>query len=271
MKLYEDPIALHLPRHAVTPRQVARAGELWRLFQVAAVEASARKGWPPHRFLATGAAFIVANMTVVHEREASYGETVWGRSWLRDFRRQMMARREVCVLGEEGLIARASQQWVYVDAQVRPQRAPAELVDSFAVHGGEDPPLALPAFERFEEARGPSRFALSVWHTWMDPIGHVNHPVYVDWCDEAIAQVVGAAGLDAQAVVPVAERIRFRRGAVAGDQVVVLTEAIGRTEGGATVLRHRIEDPEGQPYADATTVRRLVDGTDLAGLWASAG
>lgn len=267
MEAYGEPIPLLLPRHAVSPRQVARAGEIWRLFQVAAVEAAARCGWPPGRMLAERAAFIVAHMTVVHDREASYGEELHARTWLRDFRRGTLTRREIRLLGEAGPVARTTQQWVYVDEQLKPTRAPDHMIADFAVDATTEPPVALPDFLRLPSPSAPRTFELEVWHTWMDPIAHVNHPVYVDWCDEAVARVVSAAGGDPQAVVPEAEYVRFRRGALARERVVIETRLVGRTEGGAAVLRHAIGDGEEGLYAEAITVRSLSTGGDLGAAW----
>lgn len=267
MEVHGEPIPLLLPRHAVSPRQVARAGEIWRLFQVAAVEAASRRGWPPGRMLAERAAFIVAHMTVVHHREASYGEELHARTWLRDFRRGTLTRREIRLLGEAGPVARTTQQWVYVDEQLKPTRAPPEMVADFAVDETAEPPVALPDFLRLPSPSEPRRFTFEVWHTWMDPIAHVNHPVYVDWCDEAVARVVSEAGGDPQAVVPEAEYVRFRRGALAGERVVLETRLIGRTEAGAAVLRHAIGDGGEGLFAEAITVRRFAKGAGLAALW----
>ena len=67
-------VDLHLARSAFTPRDVARAGDVWRVFQEAAVAGSSAVGWPPGRYRETGTAFVVRQMTVVHHRETRFGE-----------------------------------------------------------------------------------------------------------------------------------------------------------------------------------------------------
>ena len=70
--VWEFPVAL--PRHAFSARDAARAGDLWRAFQEAAVGASSRAGWSARRFSEAGTAFVVRTMTVRHHRETYYGE-----------------------------------------------------------------------------------------------------------------------------------------------------------------------------------------------------
>ena len=93
----------------------------------------------------------------------------------------------------------------------------------------------------------------------MDPFAHVNHPVYVDWADEAIARRLVDAGLNPQRVVPIAEQVRFKRGLVGGQSVKLQTQIQGLTEQGDVVLRHRIDTTDGQSAADVITVRRMLD------------
>ena len=256
------PISIRLPRHCVSPRQVARAGDVWRLCQEAAVRASADVGWSGQRFIDEGVGFIVSRMTVLHQRELSYGEPVEARTWIRDWRRGTLTRREVRLSVEHESIAKATQQWVHVKLDpegggITPARASEELLDSFPAMEMDDPMVQMPSVEEAVFA-APSFFRLDVWHTWMDPFAHVNHPVYVDWADEALARKVVAAGLDPQAIVPVAEQVRYKRGLVGGNSVVVETQIQGLTVEGDVVLRHRVETTEGQAAADVVTVRRML-------------
>lgn len=258
------PLALH--RHAANPRGVARAGEIWRLAQEAAVQASIQVGWPPERYSQVGTAFVVYAMTVQHHQEAMYGQPIYARTWVHNFRRGVLTQREVQLSTAAGPLARCSQQWVHVNAALKPARASAELLADFPAVPVPDPPAALPTWtERMGSAE--RTFSFDVWQTWMDPLGHVNHPAYVDFCDEATGRVLAAAGLDAQALVPVAEHIDWKHAAGAGDRLCVRTWAMGRTAEGAAVLGHRIhQDGDLEAVcAVATSVRRLVgeDGTRI--------
>lgn len=253
------PLRLH--RHAASPRGVARAAEIWRLCQEVAVQDSIRVGWPPSRYLECGVAFVVTRMVAVHHREIPYGEALFARTWVRDFRRGLLSRRQVQLFDGQGPLAEATQEWVHVNASLRPARASAELLADFPPTDIDRPVATLPAFEAVDVAP-THRWEFEVWHTWMDPLGHVNHPVYVDWCDESASRVLRAAGLDPQELVPVAEEVSWKRAANAGDRVVVETRLDGRTADGDVVLFHNLTSPLGDPFATARTVRRMVGGAE---------
>ena len=254
---------LRLPRHAFSPRDAARAGDVWRCFQEAALEASLRAGWSPQRYREAGTAFVVRTMTVVHHREATYGEQTRGRTWVSRFRRGMLSTREVRLLSDEGPVSSGTQEWVHVSAELKPSRASDELLSAFPVHE-EDPSVELP---RFDEQQGPAhRFDFEVWHTWMDPLAHVNHPVYVDWCDEAASRRMAARGISPVALLPIAERVTFRAGVAAPERVTVESRRVGRTPEGHVAIAHRILRADGQACADAVTVRGLASG-DASALW----
>lgn len=250
-------LPLRLPRHAFSPRDAARAGDVWRCFQEAAVEASTRAGWPPMRYREAGTAFVVRAMTVVHHREATYGENTFARTWVWRFRRDTISTREVRLIGDDGPVASATQEWVHVNADLKPVRAGAELTSCFPNHDG-DPSPRLPEWEELPGATHQLR--VPCWYTWMDPLDHVNHPAYVDWCDEAISRVMVEAGLSPSALQPVAEKLTFRAGLRAPEEATVESRRVGRTGAGDLVLSHRILKPDGTLCADGHTVRRLAIG-----------
>jgi acyl-CoA thioesterase FadM len=66
-----------------------------------------------------------------------------------------------------------------------------------------------------------------------------------------------AAGLDPHGLQPVAERLTFRAGVVAGDPVVVRTQLVG-TDGADAFVKAQITNGDGKPYADGLFVRRHV-------------
>lgn len=250
-------IPLRLPRSAFSPRDTARAGDLWRAFQEIAVEAAEQAGWSPERFRREGTAFIVRQMKVRHHRESTYGETLTGRTWVWRFRRDMLSTREVRLLAGEDLLASGTQEWVHVSAELKPTPGSRELLDSFPPYeGGES--VRLPDWEPHE---GPDhRFELECWYTWMDALGHVNHPTYVDWADEAVSRVMAEAGVAPVRLQPVAEKVTFHFGATARDRLRIVTHMAGLTAEGYPVLRHRVLKEDDTICARITTVRCLADG-----------
>jgi len=202
-------------------------------------------------------------MTVCHAREAYYGEEVEGETWVRRLRRGMLTTREIRLRGEGGSLASVTQEWVHVDAMMKPSRASGALIDAFVVDASGEA-IVVPEFED-RHHRLPS-FEFSPWHTWMDPLAHVNHPMYVDFCDEAIARWVAERGLAPDLVVPVAESLTFRHGVKAGDKVRVESEVAGVTSCGAMVFRQTVTLDGGERCVDALLVRRLHEDADKT-LW----
>lgn len=257
-------IPLMLSRHCFTPRDVARAGDIWRSLQDAALIGSSRVGWPPSKYRSEGIAFIVRTMTVVHNREIHYGEPVRGETWVSEFRRRIITPRQIVLYAGDEPVVWATQEWVHVRERIReggglaPARASEELIACFAPVP-EGPVAVLP---EWTEADGPThRFAFRVWHTDMDPLAHANHPLYLDWCDEANSRVLASKAIDPQRLAPVAEWVKWRQAVMSDDHIEVRTTRMGRTAAGAAVLKHdlvKLGDTE-VLAAEAITIRDLVD------------
>jgi acyl-CoA thioesterase FadM len=255
--------SVHLPRHAFSARDAARAGDVWRAFQELAVEASTVAGWPPSRYRDEGAAFVVRSMLVVHQGEARYGEAIVGSTWVSRMRREMFSTRELRLVSPRGPIASARQEWVHVSASLEPTRGSASLLASFLPEpgpDGDDGPI-LPVAATAHPPHAPHLFELEAFWTWMDPLDHANHPAYLDWCDEATSRALAAASVPPIRLVPIAEEVTFKSGVVAGDRVRVETTVRGTTPGNDVVLSHRIF-AGAQLSATATTVRRILGEAD---------
>lgn len=249
-----------LSRHSFSARDAARAGDVWRLCQDVAVEASTRCGWPPLRYREEQNAFVVRSMIVVHHAEALYGEPLVGTTWVSRMRREMLSTREVRIRAARGPIATARQEWVHVGATLEPTRAPSALLEAFRPEEGPpgDRPPELPAIATpIEPQRAPRVFSFRAWFTWMDPLDHVNHPAYVDFCDEAISVAMHEAGLSPVSLAPVAEELTFRAGVGPGDAVRVESHALGWTSEGHAVIAHRILAGDALA-ASGKTVRCIV-------------
>lgn len=249
-----EEIPLHLPRNAFNPRDTARAADLWRLCQDAALLGSSRRGWPPQRYRDAGCAFVVRAMTCVHHRPAVFGEPVTARTWVTTFRRGTLSDRQVRIYGDGSLVCAATQQWVHVASPaLEMRRASPELEAAFplvAMDGDGD--VALPAWT---PVHAPARsWAFEVWYGWMDPLAHVNHPAYVDQAEEALARALAEAGIDPHGVIAVAEAVKWRGGVVAPERITLETRLVGRTERGVAT-EHVFRGADGGIRAEATLVR----------------
>lgn len=160
--------AVVLPRRAVSPRQVTRAAEVWRLAQEAAVQAICHIGWPPERFRERQIGFVVAAMTTRHLRELAYGERVRARTWVRDMRRGTLTRRDVHISGCDGPAAQTTQQWVHVrqlpDGQVQIARADDDVIAALPPVANPGPAVELPAWTPTEPSPVQST-PFEIWHT----------------------------------------------------------------------------------------------------------
>jgi acyl-CoA thioesterase FadM len=147
---------------------------------------------------------------------------------------------------------------------LEPTRAGPEIYAAFSVTEGF-PHTELPAWEQ----RAPGavhHFSFRTWHSWMDPHAHVNHPAYVDYCDEGINRVLAQNGLDPQQASPVAEQVHFRNVIGPDEEVRVETVLKGCTSD-AAVFGHRVLVGD-KVCATATMLRRLAgrDGSWVATL-----
>jgi acyl-CoA thioesterase FadM len=214
-----------------------------------------------------GTGFVIREIVGVHHAEIHFGEDLEARTWIRATRRGVLMNRETRV-GEKFA---ATAEWVhvgpppgvaYADAlrsgAIGPVRAPSELSDAFPAEGGHTVPF--PAWEEREPCALPG-WEFSPWWTEMDPMGHTNHPRYVDWADEALSRWLHGKGIDPIGLIPVAERVRFRAGARAGESIHLTGARVGATEGG-TVFQLRAErrsESGTEIVADITAIRRHVD------------
>ena len=249
--------AAYLPRHAFDPHDRARAGDIWRAFQELAVGASTENGWPPARYREHKCAFVMRSMNVVHHRAALYGEHFAGATWVRRMRRDMLSTREVRLFSgvheagvheagvhEAGVheadvpLASGTQEWVHVDAAMKPVRGTPALIAAFPPL--ESASVELPAWTPSGLPKAESTFEFDVWNTWMDPLGHVNHPHYLDFAEEGLIRLLGQRAIDTTELVAEAESLTFLRGLVAGERARVRTSLVGFSAAGL-VSEHVIE------------------------------
>lgn len=247
-------LTLTLPRHACTPRDTARAGDLWRLVQDAAVHAATEGGWPPERFRACGTGFVVREMRAIHVREAHYGECLSVATQVAEHKRDVLVRRETQIDG----VLLATADWVHIGPGGAPQAGSPALLAGFPV----EPAPAAPVLPAMPEGDEPlPAFTFSPWWTEMDPLGHTNHPRYVDWADEALSRAMFERGVDPVGLVPIAEKVRFRAGARATDTVTLTGKSLGTvTVGGRTGGAYAFRARRGaEAVADMLIIRGHVD------------
>jgi acyl-CoA thioester hydrolase len=140
------------------------------------------------------------------------------------------------------LAAAASTDWVIVDDRGRIVRIPPDFGDAFPNPelDGDIIRVAPPA-----PPADAARLSLRVRPQDLDPMGHVNNAVYLDWLEEAVTAAGDAAAATA---IPRRVTIEFAASAEPGDTMEAAAwQAHGgwwillaRPADGATVLRARI-------------------------------
>ncbi len=119
--------------------------------------------------------------------------------------------------------------------------------------------LNEPFSEGFHD--GVHRILIAVRFGELDPYNHVNHAVYVAWCEAGRAQALADAGvalhdLAAQGlqIVVTDLTVKYRKPAVAGDRVVIETW-ISELGGVRSTWTQRVL----RPTSDATPPELLVE------------
>jgi acyl-CoA thioester hydrolase len=230
-----------------------------RYMQEAAFDASAAVGYDQARYQALGSLWLARETEIEYLQALCYPDRFEVKTWVDDFRRVRSRRLyEFHRPGETELVARASTDWVYLDADSgRPITMPPEMIAAFAPDGDVPP---TPPRKRFPPAPSapPGVFKVRRRVEWrdIDTAMHVNNAAYLNYIEDCGIRVAAAYGwplvrCQAEGFLMVARRhhIEYRHPAYLDDELEIATWASDRK--GATALRHY-------------TVTRLSDGEVLA-------
>ncbi len=152
-------------------------------------------------------------------------------------------RRGEFRLPDGTLAALAVTDWVIVDERGRILRIPLDFGDAFPNPELGDEIIRVPATEVPADA---VRLELPVRMQDLDPMGHVNNAVYLDWIEEAIAS---AGGVEASTTLPRRITIEYAASAELGDMVAATawqmdgtwSVRLTRLPDGADLVRARLE------------------------------
>ena len=157
--------------------------------------------------------------------------------------RKIWARRRVAFqLPDGALVAVALVDWVLVDDRGRILRIPSDFGTAFPNPELDGEILRVPLPPPPADA---ATLAIRVRPQNLDPMGHVNNAVYLDWIEEAVA----ASEPEALAAVPRRVTIEYAASAEPGDVLTARSwrDADGwcvrleRADDGATLVRARLE------------------------------
>lgn len=216
-----------------------------RYMEEAAFGASASVGYSKARYEAMGYVWLVRATEIEYLKPLLHGETVEVKTWAGDFRRVRSRRMyEFRRVGESDLAARASTDWVYLEAGGgHPAPIPPEMIQAFMPEGMSE---TVPPRAHFPPAPPPPPgvFTLRRRVEWrdIDPAGHVNNAVYFNYIEDCGLQVANAHGWPVSrteaagfAVIARAHHMEYRQPALLDDELEIATWAA--PEGRATAYR----------------------------------
>ena len=251
--------SLRVRHYECGPDGLVRAANYLRYMQEAAFDASAAAGYDMARYEAMGCHWLIHETVIEYHRTLRYGEAVEIKTWVADFRRVRSRRAYEFRLpaeharpaGRGPLVARAHTDWVFLDTDtLRPATIPDEMRDAFFPEG---PPATAPPRDRFPDVEPPAGAFCQrrrVERRDLDPAGHVNNCVYVDYVQEC-GRLWTAAGGHEPAGLPLPRqcRIEYRLPALPDDELELVTW---------------LEDDSGTLPVRYTFIRRPADGALVA-------
>ena len=196
------------------PDGIARASTYLRYAQDLAWLHSERRGFGRSWYQDRSLAWVVRAVDLTIEARLPTGAVLSATTEVTGGRRVMARRR--CELRAEANgspVATVLTDWVMTTTAGVPTRVPDAFPISFGVPLGTFEPTRV---DPGEAPAGAARRTFDVRRHELDPMGHVNNAVYVDWLDETIDLARPAAIVD----VPRRYRLEYRAAAAPGDILV---------------------------------------------------
>jgi acyl-ACP thioesterase len=196
-----------------------RTSALLRYAQDVAWRHSEDLGFDRQWYIDRGRWWVVRSLELDVLAPIAMGETIRLSTAVVGHRRIWARRLGECRLADGGLAAVATTDWVILDGRGRLVRIPDDFGLSFSnpVLDGDILRVDLDAPGDPATTSPDVRAEIAVRPQDLDPMGHVNNAVYVDWIEE----ILGLAGCDVGAL-PRQYRLEYQASAEPGDRVVGL-------------------------------------------------
>jgi acyl-CoA thioester hydrolase len=171
-----------------TPHGAVRASALVRYAQDAAWLHSEALGYDRGWYAERGLTWLVRSLELALVQPVGTGATLEVTTRVTGYRK-VWARRLATIRDEMGgTVAWIHTDWVMVDARGLPRRVPEEFQERFAVTPRSFDPVRVPAETPPEMA---TSVGLSVRAGELDPMGHANNAVYLDYLEEVVGRLPG--------------------------------------------------------------------------------
>src|SRR4051812_38119103 len=211
------------------PDGVLRTSGLMRFAQDLAWLHSTALGFGREWYAERGLTWLVRAAELEILAAVPMGSTVAARAEVVGRRRVFARRRGEFRVADGRLAAWVNTDWVLIDAKGGLTRIPPVFIEMFGGIGLEG------SIGRLDLATTPAEAThhrLSVRPHELDPMGHANNAVYLDWLEEAVARTGGEATISA-----LPRRYRLEYALAAGPGTELDAAAWRRDEGWSFRLR----------------------------------
>ena len=198
-----------------TPTGGIRTSTLLRYASDLASVHSEQRGFDRAWYREHGLAWLVRGVDLRLLRAVAHGDVLVGTTEAIAARKVVARRRTEFHAASGELAAVILVDWAMTSAAGAPTRIPSVFATSFAMPEATFSPIRA----RATPPAGASvqRLELGVRPQELDPMGHVNNAVYLDWAEEALW---ADEALDA---VPRRWELEYVRSAAPGDRVIATT------------------------------------------------
>ena len=214
-------------------------------------------GFPRDWYRERGLAWVVRAIDVALVAPIHDGDELRVSTRLAGFRRVMCRRRSELRAVDGSIAGEVSVDWAMTDG-----RAPIRIpVDFTEVPGVDRAPFTPTRVDLPPSPPGVAGLPLVPRLRELDPQGHVNNAVYLDWMDEAVA---AASGSDDVRAPERRYRLEYLRPAGPG---AALRSLAWRDGGGwawrlvdeaGDVLRGRLDPPGGDPLTGSSGAAKII-------------
>ncbi|HET9496114.1 MAG TPA: acyl-ACP thioesterase domain-containing protein [Chloroflexia bacterium] len=238
-------------------------GGLLRLCEHIAVEAAADAGFDRQFHIANNSAWVIHRMTLLIDAPARQMDELELQTWASHFTRVRGGREYRIRNLTTGLeVASGIAEWVYVDRSLlTPKGLPMDIMRGFDIPGKPLGTYDAPEVAQLAEPIHHVTPRKAEWHE-IDSMHHVNNAVYADWLHSGVWSA--AEKLTSHPVAMLYNDqylraryfdIRYRRAALPGDDVQVVTSITG-LEGPLVEARQSVSGPGVADLVNAHSVYR---------------
>lgn len=224
-----------------TPAGTLRTSGLLRFAQDIAWMHSEALGFDRAWYLERGLAWLVRAAEVTVLAAVPMGTSLAVGTQVVGHRKVWARRRAEFRLPDGELAGTVLTDWVMIDGRGRLARVPEVFESRFPAPMTNDPLLRV---ELPTPPQSAAHRALIVRPQELDPIGHVNNAVYLDWVEESHLALGSTDAADALDAVPRRYRLEYAAAAEAGTLLDAATWRHGegwahsiRSDGGTELLR----------------------------------